>query len=399
MTTIKLKGQICSDMMAMMYRWFGIEVVCPSAIENALEQANGDDVVLEIASPGGTVVAGYEIYSAIKKYVGKVTAHITWACSAATFVACACDEVLISEAGVYMIHNVQGGADGDYQVMDKESKDLQAIGEGIINAYESKTSLPRDEIKRLMDESTYMSPADAIEYGFCDGLMTSAEDTSAEIDITAVAASAIPTISDEKAKVFMSVKAFIDEVGSEELAMKKIMQCKSDELQEGNEIEGINNIAQVTESPVSDIENSMKGAKAMGLQELLNENPEAKAEYEQAIAEVKANAVEAERERMKSLVAIANNVISEMLSKAKYEDIVDGKELAYKALVEGNAVAAAYMENAIAGSAESGVDSVGIGSPNTGLLEDDSNSEQAKADQMAAFINAKKGVKSNEQTK
>jgi len=390
MTTIKLKGQICTDTTAAMYRWFGIEVVSPSLVENALESADGDDVVLEIASPGGTVVAGYEIYSAIKKYQGKVTAHITWACSAATFIACACDEVLISEAGVYMIHNVQGYAEGDYQDMDKESKDLKAIGEGIINAYESKTKLAREEIKRLMDESTYMSPADAIEYGFCDGLMTDKEEQGGSVDITSVAASTMPLISDDKATAFMTVKAFIDKMGGEEKALEIIMQLKQEQVQQST-TEDANNNVQFTESPVSDIENSTKGAKAMGLQEFLNENPEAKAEYEQVIAQTKTDAVNAERERMKSLDAIANNVSSEMLKKAKYEDIVDGKELAYKALVEGNAVAAAYMQNAIADSAESGVDSVGIGEPNTGM-DDDSNTEQAQADAMAAYVNAKKGV-------
>lgn len=293
-----------------------------------------------------------------------------------------------------MIHNVQGYAEGDYQDMDKESKDLKAIGEGIINAYESKTKLAREEIKRLMDESTYMSPADAIEYGFCDGLMTDKEEQGESVDITSVAASTMPLISDDKATAFMTVKAFIDKVGGEEKALEMIMQLKQEQVQQST-TEDANNNVQFTESPVSDIENSTKGAKAMGLQEFLNENPEAKAEYEQVIAQAKTDAVNAERERMKSLDAIANNVSSEMLEKAKYEDIVDGKELAYKALVEGNAVAAAYMQNAIADSVESGVDSVGIGEPNTGM-DDDSNTEQAQeqaqADAMAAYVNAKKGV-------
>ncbi len=389
MTTIKLKGQICTDSTAKLYQWFGIDVASPSIVENALDQANGDDVILEIASPGGVVVAGYEMYSAIKKYTGKVTAHITWACSAATLVACACDEVLISEAGVYMIHNVQGGAEGDYQTMDWESKTLQAIGEGIINAYENKTALPRDEIKKLMDESTYMSPADAISYGFCDGLMTDAEDKETDIDITAVAASTIPIISEDKANAFLSVKAFIDEMGGEEKALEKVIECKSSQMENATSV--ANDNAQVTESPVSDIDNSTKGAKAMGLQEFLNENPEAKAEYEQALAEAKAEAVNAERERMKSLDAIANNVSSEMLARAKYEDIVDGKELAYKALVEGNAVAAAYMQNAIDDNAESGVNNVGVGEPNTGI-EEDSDKELEQANAMAEYINAKKGA-------
>lgn len=361
MRTIKLKGTITTSDQAAFYRWFGLDAVGPKDITDALEDADGEDVTLEIASPGGTVVAGYEIYTALKKYAGKITAEISWACSAATLVACACDTVLISEAGVYMIHNTQGSADGDYRVMDGESSALQALNEGIINAYELKTGLSRDEIQQLMDDSTYMSPQKAIELKFADGFI--GEEKS--FDISTAAAGLSPSISDQKAKALLAVKQFIEAAGGEKSALEKIQQ--------------------VTELPViTNIATPRKGAEAMTLEEFLNENPEAKAELDAQLETAKAAGVSEERDRMKSLDEIANSVPSEMLAKAKYEEPTDGKTLAYQALVEGKKTATAYMQNAVQDSAESGVDEVGVDNPDAGTDPE----AQEKAEGAEALANA-----------
>ncbi|MBQ6577464.1 MAG: Clp protease ClpP [Bacteroidales bacterium] len=222
MATIKVKGTITTDTQASFYRWFGIDACSPGMIEDGLNEAAGEDVELEIASPGGTVVAGYEIYALLKKYEGKVTAHITWACSAATLIACACDEVLISEAGVYMIHNTQGAAEGDYRAMNEEGQALRALNDGIINAYEKKTGLTREKLQSLMDKSTYMSPQKAIELGFADGYMTGKEEK--QFDITSAAAGLTPQIPEENVASLMAVKKFIEEVGGEENALATISQ-------------------------------------------------------------------------------------------------------------------------------------------------------------------------------
>lgn len=347
MKTIRLNGTITTNDTAAIYDWLGWDAVCPKKVTDALDEAAGDDVTLEIASPGGTVVSGYEIYTALKKYKGKITAEISWACSAATLIACAADEVLISETGLYMIHNTQGIAEGDYRDMKQEGDALKALNEGIINAYELKTGMSRDAIQRLMDKSTYMSPREAIERKFADGYISGGEEN---FDITTAAASLTPTISDDKAKAMMAVKRFVEAAGGEETALQKIQQ--------------------VTESPViTDTATPRKGAEAMTLEEFLKENPEGKAELDAQIATAKAAGISEERDRMKSLDEIANSVPAEMLAKAKYEEPMNGKDLAYKALVEGKQLAANYMQNAIQDSNESGVNAVGVGQPDAGTTD------------------------------
>jgi ATP-dependent Clp protease protease subunit len=48
---------------------------------------------------------------------------------------------------------------------------LDEIKEGIINAYQAKTRLPRDRISRLMDEESCFNARSAVDLGFADGVL------------------------------------------------------------------------------------------------------------------------------------------------------------------------------------------------------------------------------------
>ena len=67
-----------------------------------------------INSPGGDMVTGAQIYNLIKDYKGKVTIKIDGlAASAASVIAMAGDEVLMSPVSELMIHNPFSCAIGD----------------------------------------------------------------------------------------------------------------------------------------------------------------------------------------------------------------------------------------------------------------------------------------------
>ncbi len=78
--------------------------------------------------------------------------------SAASIIACAADECLISDAAIFMIHNTQCYAEGDYRDMEQEADALKQYNEAIINVYEKRTGKTREELQELMDKNTYMSP-------------------------------------------------------------------------------------------------------------------------------------------------------------------------------------------------------------------------------------------------
>ena len=133
-----------------------------------------DDIVVRISSPGGDCFAAAKIYDMLMEYPGTVSVHIDGlAASAASVIAMAGDEVLISPVSCLMIHNPS-------TIVAGESADLQAgiellneVKESILNAYAIKTGLPRLKLSRMMDAETWMSAHKAVELGFADGILYS----------------------------------------------------------------------------------------------------------------------------------------------------------------------------------------------------------------------------------
>jgi ATP-dependent protease ClpP protease subunit len=69
---INVKGDIVSSGDKWIYDWLGIEAVSPNEINKALNEANGDDIEVDINSGGGDISAGSEIYTALRSYKGNV---------------------------------------------------------------------------------------------------------------------------------------------------------------------------------------------------------------------------------------------------------------------------------------------------------------------------------------
>jgi ATP-dependent protease ClpP protease subunit len=91
---------------------FGLESI---DIRNLLDEADGEDIFVEINSPGGIVKDGLEIYHMLQNYSGNVHSHIVgMAASMASIIPLASDKITAEESTVWMIHNPIGvllGAD------------------------------------------------------------------------------------------------------------------------------------------------------------------------------------------------------------------------------------------------------------------------------------------------
>ena len=68
---INVKGPIVGNDTAWFYNYLGWDCTSPKTISEALEEANGEEVILEINSPGGLVMYGYEMYTNLIEYKGK----------------------------------------------------------------------------------------------------------------------------------------------------------------------------------------------------------------------------------------------------------------------------------------------------------------------------------------
>lgn len=176
---ISILGKIVADDDAKVLREKGTTVVAPTDVRTALAAEKGDIVDVEISSPGGDVFAGSEIYSALRSSDKHIRINITGiAASAASVVATAGDEILMSPTAQLMIHNARLGN-------GKQNEQTKTVTESLINAYAVKSKLTREELARLMDKETYITAGQAVKYGLADGFMFGDDNTAlvAELDL------------------------------------------------------------------------------------------------------------------------------------------------------------------------------------------------------------------------
>ncbi|MRR29813.1 Clp protease ClpP [bacterium] len=162
--TLYLEGAISDE------TWYGDEVT-PKQFKAELYNGEGD-ITVWINSPGGDVFAASQIYNMLMDYNGKVTVKIDGiAASAASVIAMAGREVLMSPVSMLMIHNPMTLAFGDSEEMAKAIAMLEEVKESIINAYALKTKLSRAKLAHLMDAETWFNAKKALEMGFIDSIM------------------------------------------------------------------------------------------------------------------------------------------------------------------------------------------------------------------------------------
>ena len=157
--------------------WFEDDIT-PAMFKEELDEGTGP-ITVWINSPGGDVIAAAQIYNMLSQYPGKVTVMIDGlAASAASVVAMAGDDIVMSPVSMLMIHNPSMMAYGDHADFEKAIEVLDEVKESIINAYVEKTHLSRNKISKLMDEETWMNARKALELGFANSILGRISDDS-----------------------------------------------------------------------------------------------------------------------------------------------------------------------------------------------------------------------------
>ena len=126
-------------------------------------------ITLHLSSPGGSVGDGLAIYNALKHHKATVTVEIDgYALSMGSIIALAGDTVKMAENALYMIHNPWGFAWGDSDDLRKSADIGDKTKEAMINTYHSKTGISREELAKMMDEETWFTALEALNWGFVD---------------------------------------------------------------------------------------------------------------------------------------------------------------------------------------------------------------------------------------
>lgn len=137
--------------------------------QKELSGIKASQIDLHINSPGGEVFDGVAIYNLLKQHPATITTYIDGlAASIASVIALAGDRILMAENALYMIHNPYGIVRGDANDMRAFADTLEKIGGTMLGVYSGKSGKAEEDIRPKMDAETWMTAAEALEFGFID---------------------------------------------------------------------------------------------------------------------------------------------------------------------------------------------------------------------------------------
>ena len=138
------------------------------------ELAKYEDVVLiniYINSYGGSVFEGTAIYNQLRRHKARKVVYVDgFACSIASVIAMAGDEVVMPRNALMMIHNMWMAVTGNAAELRKAADDLDKINEAGREAYLQKSGdkLTPEMIAQMEDDETWLTAEECIRYGLAD---------------------------------------------------------------------------------------------------------------------------------------------------------------------------------------------------------------------------------------
>ena len=130
----------------------------PEDIQKQLNGAKGQDIELQINSPGGLVTQGIEIYNMLNNYKGNIITKVTGlAASMGSIIALAGkNKPIVYKNSMFMIHNVQGIAMGDHNELKKEAEVMERISNMMGRLYAKKSGKKFEDINNLCKCSKHL---------------------------------------------------------------------------------------------------------------------------------------------------------------------------------------------------------------------------------------------------
>lgn len=317
---------------------------------------NKNKVTVRINSRGGDVFAAQAIYTHLKTLKAKVEIIIEGiAASAATIITCAGDTVKTSPGSAFMIHNPSITVWDSFESKDlAQLKDmLDSVKNCIIETYCTKTTLSKVELAEMMDNETWLTGREAVEKGFCDELL---EDTKVTNNIL-------------NNRMLLVNNVAHDLSGFKNMPVFEPINIKKDP-EEG---------ATGTEPENLPKENEEEGSKNMTLEEIQAKHP-------QLVEQIRNGAKQEERERIQGIENISATISKELVNKAKFEEPMDAKDLAFEALKNQQNQGAKFLQNLKDDADVSGAEQVKA----EGDEEDPQDAAKEKVSALAKALNKDK---------
>ncbi len=149
--------------------WWG--GVAPQSFVKALRAITASTIHMRINSPGGSVFAARTIETALREHKAKVIVHIDGlAASAATFIAMAGDEIVMSPGAMFMVHKAWTIAWGNADDLQDTAALLTKLDGTLVDTYATRTQQDKQQIADWMAAETWFTAQEAVDHGFADRL-------------------------------------------------------------------------------------------------------------------------------------------------------------------------------------------------------------------------------------
>ena len=128
--------------------------------------ANPRAVTVRINSAGGDVGDGLAIYNLLKSAKARVVVEVDGlACSAASLIAMAGDEIRMASNAMMMIHDPHATSGGSAAQHHAAAEVLDAVGERFAETYAARSGQTVAKIRDLMLKETWFSASEAVALG------------------------------------------------------------------------------------------------------------------------------------------------------------------------------------------------------------------------------------------
>lgn len=292
-----------------------------------------EELVVRINSGGGDVFAANAIYCRLRDLGAKVTVKIDgWAASAATIIAMAGDVIQIPRNGVFMVHDPAMTVWDTFRAedFDKMAQELRVIKQSIVNAYTDRTRMKTEEINAIMAAETWWTGEEAVAKGFCDSLMFEA---------------------DPQTVVENSQKVVVNHVSMDLSGYKTLPKM----LLTSQDPEGLQNKNQ-----------EQKGDHKNMDPRNINNVSDLEAAYPELCQQIKDNATQQERSRIKDIMDNVPGGYEDIVHEAMFDKPVNAGQVALRIVAKQKAQGAAYQAGAQKDSQDSHIDDVKPGGSETG---------------------------------
>ncbi len=207
-----------------------------------------------INSPGGSVNEGIAIYNILKRTRAYVRVFIDgFACSIASVIAMAGNAIYMPKSSMQMVHNAWTVAMGNSEELRKVADDLDKINEVVISAYMSKFKGTEKELRKLLDDESYLTAEECLKYGLCTKIVDDSENTQSNVED---GLDATTNMFENKLTKLVSIKNAIKDLDAEIVEPETANEPEGEVVNEGETVNEADKLqmahTNVTEKEVRD---------------------------------------------------------------------------------------------------------------------------------------------------